>query len=291
MIQKTSIGIVTEDASDLPEKILEEYQIEIAPAILDWPEGENLPGDNIYQRMREADKKGIQTFPKTSQPAPKSYLVAYQSQLQRFSKVLSLTISSKLSGCYNSAKLAKTIIKESQRVFILDSLNISAGQALLTLQALEFIQEQREIDEIIQELKNLIPKVHLYIFFEDPKWIESSGRVTKNQANWIRRMKKNNLLPLIELKDGLFTKGGTVLTRDISEALFKKIAKESKGAGRENKKIRAVINYTDNLKAAEKLRGMLKEKINAEVPFINLATPAIGARLGPGSLVVGWMVI
>jgi DegV family protein with EDD domain len=290
-IKEVFMGLVVEDAADLPEKVLEKYQVEITPAILDWPEGERLSGGNIYQKMREADKKGIKAFPKTSQPVPKAYLDAFQKQLQRFGKVFCITISSKLSGCYNSAKLAKTMVKESQQVSILDSLNISAGQSLLVLRVIEFIQEQRGIDEIIQELKNLIPKVHLYMYFEDPKWIESSGRVTKSQANWMRRMKKNNLVPLMELKDGFFTKGGMVRARDISEALFKKIAKESKMARRENKEIRVVISHADNLKGAEELREMLKGKINAEVPFISLTAPAVGARLGPGSLVVGWMAM
>jgi DegV family protein with EDD domain len=293
MIQKTSIGVVTEDITDVPEKILEEYQTEIVPTILDWSEGESLPGDNIYQRMREADKRGVKTFPKTSQPAPKAYLDAFQRQLRKFDKVLCITLSSKLSGCCNSAKQAKNFLglEGKKRIFIIDSLNATAGQALMVLRTIELIQEQREIDEVIRELKSLIPKVHMYIFFEDPKWIESSGRITKSQANWIKRMKKINLHPLIEFKDGLLTKGGIVLGQDISEALFKKITKESKRARKENKKIRVVISHVDNPKAAEKLRKMLKEKINVEVPFISLAAPVIGVYLGPGSLAAGWTVI
>ncbi|GAI16382.1 unnamed protein product, partial [marine sediment metagenome] len=75
-VRKVSIGVVTEDITDLPQKTLERYQIEIVKTILEWPEEENLPGENIYQKMREADKRGIKTFPKTSQAVPKSYLEA-----------------------------------------------------------------------------------------------------------------------------------------------------------------------------------------------------------------------
>jgi len=106
-VRKVSIGIVTEDINDLPQKTLERYQIEIVKTILDWPEGENMPGENIYQKMREADKRGIKTFPKTSQAVPKSYLEAFQKQLEKFNKVLCVTITSKISGCYNSACQAK----------------------------------------------------------------------------------------------------------------------------------------------------------------------------------------
>jgi len=291
-VRKVSIGIVTEDINDLPQKTLERYQIEIVKTILDWPEGENMPGENIYQKMREADKRGIKTFPKTSQAVPKSYLEAFQKQLQKFEKVLCITITSKISGCYNSACQAKEMLKaeEKGRVYILDSLQAAASQTLLVLRAIELIQEQRETAEVIDELKKLIPKTHLYIIFEDPKWIEAGGRMSKSQANWVRRMKKINLHPLITIKDGVVAKGGIIFAKDMAEALFKKISKESQKARKQGKRIRVIIGQADNPEGAEKLRKLLKE-IKAEVPFISLASPVVCAHTGPGTLIVAWQAI
>lgn len=288
-LRKISIGIVVENIVDLPEKILEKYQIETVPAILDWPEVVNLPGENIYQKMREAERRGIKELGKTSQPSPGAYLKAYKIQLQKFEKVLCITVTSKISGCYNSACQAREMLDDPSRVYVLDSLTATAGQALLVLRAIELIQEQREIDEIVEELKNLIPKIHTYLFFEDPRWIEAIGRITPSQANWIRRMKKMGIRPIMELKNGIFTKGGiSLFAKDIPEALFKKIEKESRKFRKKGKKIRIVINHADNPEGAEKLKKMLKEKIRAEVPFVNLVCTLVGSRLGPGSLVAGW---
>lgn len=291
-VRKVSIGIVTEDINDLPQKTLERYQIEIVKTILDWPEGENMPGENIYQKMREADRRGIKTFPKTAQAVPKSYLEAFQKQLEKFNKVLCVTITSKISGCYNSACQAKEMLKaeEKGRVYILDSLQAAASQALLVLRAIEMIQEQREITEVIDELKELIPQTHLYIVFEDPKWIEAGGRMSKSQANWVRRMKKINLHPLITIKDGVITKGGVIFAKDMTEALFKKISKESQKVRKQGKRIRVIIGHADNPEGAEKLRKLLKE-IKAEVPFISLASPVVCAHTGPGTLIVAWQAI
>lgn len=285
-VRKVSIGIVTEDIASLPEKTLERYQIEIAKTKFDWPEMEKLPGDNLYQKIRNAEKFGVKTFPKTSQAMPKDYLEAFEEQLKRFDKVLCITVSSKISGCYNSAIQAREMLgeKESERIFVLDSLNFPT---LFVLRAVELIQGQEEIEEIIAELKNLIPKIHTYLLFEDPKWIEALGRITKSQANWVRRMKKIRLRPLMELKDGLIAKGGVVFASDMAETLFKKIFKESKAS----QNIRVVINQADNLEQAEKLKKMLKEKIEVEIPFITLAPPIIAAGAGPGTLIVGWMPI
>ena len=292
-VRKVSIGIVTEgNITLLPQKILERYQIEMADAIVDWPAGENLPGENIFQKMREAEKRGIKEFPKTSQAIPKSYLDAFKKQLEKFDKVLCISISSKLSGCYNSACQAKEMLLEEQRdrVYILDTLQAAAGQTLLVLRAIELIQEQREINEVIEEIKKLIPQTHLYIVFEDPKWIEAGGRVNKSQANWIRRMKKLNLHPLMTIKDGIVTKGGIIFAKDMAETLFKKISKESQRARKEGKRIRVLIQQADNPEGAEKLRQSLKE-IKAEVPFISLASPVVCSHTGPGTLLAAWQPI
>ena len=292
-IRKVSIGIVTENnIACLPEKVVERYQIETVDAIVDWPEGENLPGENIYQKMREADRQGIKEFPKTSQATPKSYFDVFKKQLEKFDKVLCISISSKLSGCYNSACQAKEMLSEEERerVYILDTLHAVASQALLVLRAIELIQEQREINEVIDEVKKLIPQTHIHCIFEDPKWIEAGGRVSKSQANWIRRMKKLNLHPLVTIKDGVVTKGGIIFAKDMAEALFKKISKESQRARKEGKRIRVIIGHADNPEGAEKLRQMLKE-IKAQVPFVSLASPVICAHTGPGTLLAAWTPI
>lgn len=289
-VRKVSIGIVTDETACLLQKIIERYQIEAVPCIFDWPEGKNLAGENIYQKMRTARRLEIKTFPKTSQATPKYYLDSFKKQLQRFDKVLCITISSKLSGCYNSAKEAEEIIKEPQRIFVFDSLHASASQALLVLRAIELIQEQREILEVIDELKKLISKTHLYVLFEDPKWIEAGGRINKSQARWIRRVKKINLHPLIKIKNGVMVKGGVIWAKDTAEALFKKISKESNKIRKKGKKIRVIIAHTDNFEEAEKLKKELR-KIRAEVSFISLLSPVVGTHVGPGTLIAAWMPI
>jgi DegV family protein with EDD domain len=291
-VRKVSVGIVTEDVASILPKILERYQIELAKTKFDWPELEKIEGENLYQKIKKAYEMKIETRPRTSQAMPKDYLDAYKKQLQRFEKVLCLTLSSKISGCYNSAIQAREMLSENEkkRVFIFDTLHAAAGQALFVLRAIELIQEQREIEEIIEELKRLIPKTQTYIIFADPKGPEFIGRITKSQANWIRRMKKLGIQPIMKIKDGILTKGGMVFAKDEPEALFKKIKKESEKGRKSGKKIRVIINHADNLEGAKKLKGLLKE-IGAEVSFISEAPPIICAITGPGTLISAWQPI
>jgi DegV family protein with EDD domain len=203
-----------------------------------------------------------------------------------------LTLTSKISGCYNSAIQAREMLeeKERERVFVFDTLHGAAGQALFVLRAIELIQEQREIEEIIEELKKLIPKTQTYIIFADPKGPEFIGRITKSQANWIRRMKKMGIQPVMKIKNGILTEGGMVFAKDEPEALFKKIKKESEKNRKSGKKIRVVINHADNLEGAKKLKGLLKE-IGVEVSFISEGPPIVCAVTGPGTLIAAWQPI
>jgi DegV family protein with EDD domain len=291
-VRKVSIGIVTEDVASILPKILERYQIELAKTKFEWPELEKIEGENLYQKIKKAYEMKIETRPRTSQAMPKDYFDAYKKQLQRFDKVLCLTITSKISGCYNSALQAREMLPESEkeRVFVFDTLHVAAGQALFVLRAIELIQEQREIEEIIEELKKLISKTQTYIMFADPKGPEFLGRITKSQANWIRRMKKLGIQPIMQLKDGVFVKGGMVFAKNESEALFKKVKKESEGERKMRKKIRVIINHADNLAGAERLKDLLKE-IGAEVSFISEGPPILCAVTGPGTLSAAWQPI
>ena len=291
-VKKVSIGIVTENAASISPKILERYQIEIAEAKFDWPELEKIEGENIYQKIKKAYEMDIATRPKTSQAMPKDYLEAFKKQLERFDKVLCLTLTSKLSGCYNSAIQAKEMLseKDRERIFVFDTQNAVSGQALFVLRAIELIQEQREIEEILEKLEKLIPKTYTYLMLQDPRGAEFIGRITKSQANWIRRMKKLGIHPIIKIRDGILTKGGVVFAKDEPEALFKKILKESEKERKMGKKIRVIINHADNLEGAKKLKGLLKEK-GIEVSFISEGSPILCAVTGPGTLICAWQPI
>jgi len=281
-LRKVSIGIVTEDASGLPQKIAERYKIEAVEISVDWPNGKKITAGYIYRKMRKAGEKNIKVFPKTSQPSPKTYSVAFERQLKTFEKVLCINMSSKLSACNNSARQAKSMSKNKDRIFVFDSKSAAAGQALLLLRAVELIQEQKEIGAVIKELEKLSSKIRLYAVIEDPKWIEAGGRVNKTQANWMRRIQKMNFHPVMVLKNGLAQQGGIVLARDMAEAIFKKIKKESRG-----RKIRVIISHADNLEEAKKLKAKLKE-IKAEVSYVNSASPVICSHTGPGTLIAAW---
>lgn len=286
------ISIITDEASDLPKDIIEKHQIAVVPVKLDWPELAELPGENTFQRMRELEKRGIKSFGKTSQPSPKDFLDKYNYQLERFDKVLCVTITSKLSGTYNSASQAKNFLgpKGEGKIFIIDSLNASCGQALVILKAIDLVKSGKETEEIVKEMEEFVPKVRFFVIFDDPKWLEASGRISHLVANLLRRIGRVGIRPLLTFKKGLLVPAGVKTgAKDIPTALFGRFEDEVKKLKMENKKIRAAITHGDDLEGAQRLKGMIEGKFkNVEVSFLNIINNVVGVLAGPNTLAISW---
>jgi len=321
------IGIITDEAADLPKDIIEKYQIAVVPVKMDWPEIENLPGENTFQKMRELEKRGIKSFGKTSQPSPKDFLDQYKYQLERFDKIICITITSKLSGTYNSAIQAKNFleIEKQEKVFIIDSLSVTGGQTLLILKAIGLIQEGeedksssfpfavaregeedksssfpfavaregKEIKEIIKELEEFVPQIHLYVMLEDPKWIEALGRISHLVANLMRGLAKVGIRPVLTLKSGVLVPAGVKTgAKEMPVGLLKQLEADIKKFKMEDRKIRVIITHGDNLEGAQKLKEMIWGKVkNAEIVFLNIINNVVGVPAGPNALTIAWCEI
>jgi len=286
------IGLVVDEAADLPKEIIEKYQIAVVPVKMDWPDLENLPGENTFQKMREAEKRGIKSFGKTSQPSPKDFLVAFKKQLESFDKILCITVTSKLSGTYNSANQARGILsqEDQKRVFIVDSLNASCGEGLSDLKAIDLIEQGKDTEEIVKELEKFVPQVRLYGIFEDPKWLEASGRISSTLANWFRRMQKLGLRPILGVKKGLVKAIGIkAKAKDIPTALFHQFEAKTKKLRNQGKKIRVAITHGDDLPGVQKLKEMIEKNLeNTEVAFVNLIDNVLGVLVGPNAIILAW---
>ena len=295
MNMNSKIGLVIDEGADLPQDLIEKYQMVTVPIKMDWPEIENLPGENTFQKMRGAEKRGIKSFGKTSQPSPKDFLDAFKKQLERFEKILCITLTSKLSGTYNSAIQAKGILSEGdqKRIFIVDSLNASCGEGLSVLRAVDLIEQGKDTEEIVKELEKFIPQVRLYGMLEEVKWLEASGRISHTLANWVRRMQKIGVRPILGVKKGLVKAIGIKAgAKDIPTALFQELAAKTRKLRLKNKKIRVVITHGDNLERAQRLKEMVEGELeNAEVAFISLIDNVLGVLVGPDSLILAWCEI
>ena len=281
--QKHKIGLVVDDICSLPERLVQEYQIEIVKMKLYFPEWEKFPEKNLYQIMAETH-----AHPKTSAPSPGDYLKAYKKVLEKLEKVLVITLTSKLSATYNSAYQARQMMPSPSKIIIFDSWQASVPEGLLILKAAELIKQGKNIEEIVKTLENLREKVKLFGFLETTYWVEKIGRMSHWQATAFKVLKGLGVHPMIGIKKGkVGLTGLNFWTKDVFKALFNQLRHQAKKA----KKIQVGINYTDNIDLAYKLKEKVEKELGAEVLFISLAPPIVGANSGPGTLLAGCLPI
>lgn len=277
---KSKLGIIADDVCSLPQPIINNNNIEVVKVKWEFPELDQVPEQNLYQVMKET-----KSFPKTSAPAPGDFLSLYKQTLDKFEKVIVITLSSKLSAVYDAAFQAKQVFGSSN-IKIFDSLTAAVPEGLLVLKAAHLAQQGKETKEVLGELKKYRNKAQMLALVEDPDWVANTGRASPIQVKVFKFLKGIGVHPLIKIKKGKVRFGGLeLLTNDPVNILFRRLAKK---AATSSNKIRVGINYTDN----EDLALQLKEKIirnsKMELTFVSLAPPVIGASTGPGTIIAGY---
>jgi DegV family protein with EDD domain len=190
--------------------------------------------------------------------------------------------------------LAKTLLtpEEQQKVLIVDSLNASCGQALVVLKAIDLMGSGRELQDIVNELQEIVPHVHLFAMFQDPKWLEASGRISHTVAGLMRGMARIGVRPLLTFEKGKLVPAGMKTgAKDTTEVLFRQLEKDTEKARKNGKRIRMAITHGDDLESALRLKRMAEEVKNIEVAFINIINNVVGVVTGPNTLTFAWCEI
>ncbi|MFA5431486.1 MAG: DegV family protein [Candidatus Paceibacterota bacterium] len=286
-VENISIGIIVDERAGLSSKIVNHYGIEVIPLRITWPEGENINGENICQRIKEAKNQGIVSRPKIEPIAPEFFMESYKNQLQKFDDILCIVSSSKLSDNYEAAVKGRNMLSFNERdhVFIIDSKNISAGQSLIILEAVEMVAEQRKIKEILKKIEKTIEAVNLYCVIEKSDWWNKE----KSKPFWFSK-KQEIRYALGEMKNGKIAPIETMKTKNFAAALFSKIERESRKDIKEGKRIRIVIAHGDNSTQAEELKAKMKTIKKTDISFVNVTDPVTSINACPESLLVGWIV-
>jgi DegV family protein with EDD domain len=281
--------IIIGESAPITRELIDKYGMVVVPFIIDWPEGEKLSGNNVFEKMREAERVGIKTTPKTSQPSVGIFKKAFEEALNNSENVICITISSAISGTYNSAIQAQKMFNEEKqkRILIIDSFNADASESLLALRAAEMSEEGKSLEEIKKEVEALLPKTFLFGMLESPKWLEAGGRISHALSVILSQMQKIGMRPILSVKDGLVKPANLKMqAQDTANALFKQMEEVVKKPLSEGKRCRVGISHADNLEQAQRLRGLIEEKYpQIKIEFISITSMAIGCHVGPGTLI------
>jgi len=175
------IALVTDSTCDLPAELMEKYSIEIVPLTVHFKEDTyydkiDLDSDKLFSMMENADE-----LPTTSQPSVGLFIEKYQKLAAEYDQILSIHISSALSGTLESARLASQQVEDVE-VEVIDSKSTSSGLGFLVLLAAEMIEAGKSVEEIKETLLLEREKLTIYFTVNELTYLEKGGRIGKAQA-------------------------------------------------------------------------------------------------------------
>lgn len=270
------IGIVVDNTSNLPNKLIQALDIGYVSLYV-IRNNKYVRASDVCQTKFYDEIKKSTYIPHTSQPSVADFEVVYRNMINKYDEVISLHISSKLSGTYNSAVLAANLV-DNRKIHVIDSQTTSWGLGYLAIDIRNIIDKnQYSTKQIIEYAENFYKKTKVFFSVGDINYLYKGGRIGKAKALMGTLL---NLKPLITLENGELS---AVRNLRGNKNLFNEMIERSFDFSGKLKKISLI--HTGNLKLAGDLKDMLiSRKINEDIINISYLDIIIGTHLGPNSV-------
>ncbi|NLP44079.1 MAG: DegV family protein [Peptococcaceae bacterium] len=261
------VKIIVDSTCDLTEDIMEKYDIAIVPLYVEFDEesyrdGVDIVPEQLFQKVKE---KGI--LPKSAAPSPFDFSMCFQKYLDQGYDIIVITISTKMSSTYQNALVAASEFPQN-RIWIIDSGNITTGISSLVTVAGEAAIGGRPAEEIAKTIKALVPKVRVNFVIDTLEYLYKGGRcnAVENFFGSLLRIK-----PIIGVQNGSLYVADKV-RGDKKRALDKMIAKVIKN--KENIAFDRIFinNSCGNDDEAE----YVKTKLQQELPGVEIVMTKAG---------------
>ncbi|MBI4298679.1 MAG: DegV family protein [Chloroflexi bacterium] len=277
---KAKTAIVSDSALSLPRDVAGEYGLYIVPMKLTFQgrtylDGYDLEPSEFYRLLRTSD-----SLPVTSAPDPGSFLEVFSRASDNAEGILCLTVASRLSASYQSAKVALEMAKESlpnTPITLLDSGSAAGGQALIALESAGAALRGHDLEHVTQAAQRVIQKVRVIAFLDTLFYLWKGGRVPK-VALWATSIIK--MKPIMELFQGEVHLIERPRTR--SHAVGRLIDIMHKHVGKAD--LHVAVMHADDIVGAEELKENIASDFHYKELIISEFTPVMGAHTGPGLL-------
>lgn len=271
------LQIVTDGSADMPANWLKEYQIHVMPLRVCFGEKTyvqdvDLSRESFYRMVAEQHE-----IPKTSLPSPENVIEFYRSIARRGDPILSIHISSKLSGTLDAFQLAARELVNEYQIYLFDSGAGSAGLGFMCREARRMWQAGLPIERILNRLSDLRDRLAITFTVDSLEFAHMSGRINALQKALASLL---NIKPIIVLRDGLLEMTDKVRTRHRSLDRIVDILRERIGQQRVDV---AVVHASDPKMAQEILEKARRAFNVRDFVLTDLSIP-VAAHLGPGTI-------
>ncbi len=175
-----AIQIIIDSGFDMDPTKYRALNVDVIPLKIIWDEKEYLDNINMSHEEFFTLLSSAKTVPTTSQITLFEYEEKFRSYVEKGDTVLCLTISSKLSGCYQNACIAAQ--RYPGKVFVVDSLNATLGEQILLQYAVDLRDQGASIETIVQELEEKKHKIRLFALVDTLEYLKKGGRLSASAA-------------------------------------------------------------------------------------------------------------
>lgn len=242
--------------------------------------GQSMSFDAFYQSMAD----GADT--RTSQINAAEFEEYFEGFLKEGKDLIHVSLSSGISGTFNSANIAKEILAEKypdRKIYIVDSLNASSGYGLIMDKLADLREEGKTIEEVYQWILDNRTKMHAWFFSTDLTFFVKGGRVTKT-AGFVGNVL--NICPLlnVDFQGKLIPRYKIRTKRKVIDAIVKQMEQMAEGELEYSDK--CYISHSACYEDAKAVAALVEEKfpnLNGKVLINNVGT-TIGSHTGPGTV-------
>ncbi len=286
--RKNDIALMTDSTCDLPPEIIEKHQIHVVPLsvhmgntyFLDRVTLDAKRFYNIFDSLKER--------PTTAQPAFKEFSNKLSYLSTHYKSVIGMHINASMSGTHsNASRSAKSISWQmKKRIDIIDSKKLTSSLGLLVLRLAEAIEsKQYSHDELIELGQNWVNKSDVFVSVKTLKYIAKSGRVSPIKG-FIGNLL--NLKPIITIDN----KGvSSLLEKSFTEeGSMKNMMKHAKQTIAKGELWGYAITHANNPTTADWYKDELTKLTGQKPKFMNIASPVLGANVGPGVVAVSFLL-
>lgn len=269
--------LICDSLCDIPMELVEKCDIEIIPLTIiiedkEYKDGIDMTNEEFYKTMKE-----IHTVPKTSQATYMQFKEVFDKYKDDYS-IVCINGSSKSSGTYQSAVMAKNDTEGDIHVF--DTLSLSLGSGQYVIKACELIEQGLDAKSIINELEDLRKSVNLYFVPDSLEYLKRSGRVSVTTATIGNML---SLKPVFSMKDGNISLVTKVRGKKHVVHTLIDLLKEQYDTF-EDKNV--MIGCGANVKEFEVLKKDVEEHLKAKKVYLTRGGACICSHTGPDILAI-----
>ena len=273
------IRIATDSTCDLPPGYFEDYDITVVPINIQFGTETYEDGVTIDREtfVRKIDEMGI--LPTTSQPSAGQFEQYYERLRQEgATDIISLHVTSKLSGTYQSAVMAQEMMEDRVRVHPFDSESGTVTLGFMSMEASRMARAGKGVAEILSRMAEIRDRGCLVLTLKDLRYAQMSGRTGKLQSSLASLL---SIKPIVLLEDGLLDVIEQVRTQ--SKAIDRLIAILAERVGR-SEPVNLAIVHSMAPDAGQALLDKAKSLFNCQETFIADLTSSLVVHFGPGTL-------